>query len=188
MKFPYTRETLKDLIAQGVAEIGEHTYGTPQVGYTQQARFICGRYCSIGPGVTVFLGGNHHIDWVTTYPFGADPEEWPMATLDINATKGDVVIGNDVWIGYGATIMSGVSIGDGAVIGARSVVTKDVPPYAIVAGNPGVVVKHRFDEQTVVDLLQIAWWDWSRPLVEARLPLLLSGDIRAFIDAALERP
>lgn len=111
-----------------------------------------------------------------------------MATLDINATKGDVVIGNDVWIGYGATIMSGVSIGDGAVIGARSVVTKDVPPYAIVAGNPGVVVKHRFDEQTVVDLLQIAWWDWSRPLVEARLPLLLSGDIRAFIDAALERP
>lgn len=99
------------------------------------------------------------------------------------ASNGDVIIGNDVWIGSEATIISGVRVGDGAVIGARAVVTGDVPPYAIAAGNPARIVKMRFEEKTIDRLLQIRWWEWEDKRIEKALPLLLSTDIEAFLRA-----
>jgi hypothetical protein len=101
-------------------------------------------------------------------------------------SKGDVVIGNDVWIGTEAVIMSGVTIGDGAVIGARAVVAKDVPPYSIAVGNPARVVKTRFDQKTVNRLLTIKWWDWDEATIEAHMPLLLSGNMELFLTRAEE--
>jgi acetyltransferase-like isoleucine patch superfamily enzyme len=149
-------------------------------GDPAHATLRVGRYCSIADEVTIFLGAEHRVDWVTTYPFTVlDP-----AFRDVPghpATKGDVVIGNDVWIGFGALILSGVTIGDGAVIGARSVVTRDVPPYAIAGGNPSRVLRARFSEQEVQDLLRIRWWDWDRARVNASMPLLLSGNVGEFI-------
>jgi serine acetyltransferase len=96
-------------------------------------------------------------------------------------TKGDVLIGNDVWIATESIIMSGVNIGDGAVIGARAVVTKNVPPYTIVAGNPAVVVKQRFDDNTINQLLEIKWWNWDESRIKKALPLLLNNDIEKFL-------
>ena len=128
----------------------------------------------------IFLGSEHRIDWVSTYPF---PFFWSEAKSITGhpSTKGDVVIGNDVWIGFGATILSGVTIGDGAAIGACSVVTRDVPPYAIAAGNPVQVIRYRFDEETIQKLLQIKWWDWSEEKVTENIHLICSDSIGAFV-------
>ena len=141
-----------------------------------------GRFSSIASGVTILLGGNHQTNWVTTYPFMSF-SEWPSAARIQGhpTTKGDVNIGNDVWIGLDAFILSGVSIGDGAVIGARATVTKDVPPYAIVAGNPARVVKYRFDQATIQKLLTIAWWNWSDVEINRAMSFLLSDYIDEFI-------
>jgi chloramphenicol O-acetyltransferase type B len=142
-----------------------------------------GAYTSIGTGVTVMLGGEHRTDWVTTYPFSFF---WDAAK-EIKGhprSKGDVVIGNDVWIANDARIMSGVSISDGAVVGAGAVVTKDVPAYAVVAGNPSRVVKFRFDERTIGRLSAIKWWDWEPNRIADWLPKLLSDDVESFLLAA----
>ena len=143
-----------------------------------------GAFCSVAAGVKVFLGGEHRTDWVSTYPF---TEFWPEATKGISGhphSRGDVVIGHDVWIGTEAMIMSGVHIGDGAVIGARAVVTKDVPPYTIVAGNPARVVRLRFPPEIVERLQRVAWWNWDDERIARFLPLLLSGDVERFLGAA----
>ena len=106
-------------------------------------------------------GGNHSIDWISTYPF---KNRWKIDSLKdchYQGSKGDIEIGHDVWIAHGATILSGVKIGHGAVVGAMSVVTKDIPPYAIVGGNPARILKYRFDKQQIAKLLQIEWWGWS---------------------------
>jgi chloramphenicol O-acetyltransferase type B len=162
--------------------IGPHTYGVPEVYfYLNNAALSIGDYCSIAGEVGIFLGGEHHPEWVSTYPFGAlwrehDHPEQPRS-------RGDVRIGNDVWIGRGATIMSGVTIGDGAVIGARALVVKDVPPYGIVGGNPAKLLRHRFEPELVERLLAIRWWDWSEERVRKAAPLLQTPDIRGFIEA-----
>lgn len=159
--------------------IGRHTYGNPKVfDWNDGGSLIIGKYTSIADEVTILLGGNHRMDWVTTYPFPALNNEWPDAANIIGhpQSKGDVVIGNDVWIGNGATILSGVVIGDGAVVGAKAVVTKDVPPYAVVVGNPGKVVKYRFDDEIIEKLLKIKWWNWSDRKVAKNLSLLCSND------------
>jgi chloramphenicol O-acetyltransferase type B len=142
-----------------------------------------GAFCSIATGVQVFLRGDHRGDWVTTFPFSV---LWPSATRFKGhpATKGDVVIGNDVWIGTEALILSGVTIGDGAIVGARAVVTKDVAPYSIVVGNPAREVRKRFNDDTIERLLSVRWWDWSDSMIEEFIPLLLSADVAAFLDAA----
>jgi acetyltransferase-like isoleucine patch superfamily enzyme len=166
---------------------GKGTYGTPKVyNWGEGSTLQVGAYCSIADGAQIFLGGEHRTDWVTTYPF---PVFWEAAT-NIQGhprSKGDVIIGNDVWIGTEATFLSGVKVGDGAVIGAKSVVVKDVPPYAIVAGNPARVIKMRFDDDTVARLLRVKWWEWDDARIERALPLLLQEDTQAFLCAVENR-
>lgn len=181
-----TQVHLAHLLARRPAQfsIGDFTYGRPKVRFPESgARLAIGRYGSIADGVELLLGGNHRTDWVTTYPFPALPGLWPEAAgqTGFSGTRGDISIGHDVWIGSQAMVLSGVSIGHGAVIAARSVVTRDVPPYAIVAGNPAKVIRLRFEEATVASLLASAWWDQSRDRIVALLPVLMSGDVAAFI-------
>lgn len=168
-------------------EIGRGTYGNPQIyAWGEGATFKIGAFCSIAPGVKIFLGGEHRIDWVTTYPFNM---MWKNAQQFTGhpKTKGDVIVGNDVWIGSEAVIMSGVQIGDGAVVGARAVVTKDIEPYAIYAGNPARLIKKRFDDTTIESLLELAWWHLNDSDIEQLLPTLLNSDIEAFIIAVKQR-
>ena len=125
-------------------------------------KLIIGKFCQIASGATFIMnGGNHVTEGVSTFPFQIFGEGWSDA-MDGKAypTKGDTVIGNDVWVGYDATIMPGVNIGHGAIIASKAVVTKNVPPYAIVGGNPAKVVKMRFSESEIEKLLEMAWWDW----------------------------
>ncbi len=164
-------------------EIGDWTYGSPKVlSFLNGGTLKIGRFCSISTGVTILLGGEHRYDWVTTYPFKVVCHEARAFPIHLRS-KGPVVIGNDVWIGYGATILSGVAIGDGAVIAAGSVVAKSVPPYSIVAGNPARVAKYRFSEEQIEALLDIRWWDWPFERICEAWPLLLNNDIDAFIRA-----
>jgi len=167
-------------------QIGKGTYGDLTVkAWGEGATLVVGSYSSIAEGVKVFLGGEHRIDWVTTYPFNILWDEGK----GINGhpkSKGDVVIGNDVWVATDALILSGVTIGDGAVVGARAVVIKDVPPYAIVAGNPARIIKYRFDDEVVGQLLGIRWWDWDRKRIVNAIPFLLDDKPHDFISKVKE--
>lgn len=169
-------------------EIGRGTYGDPDIcTWDEGATFKIGAFCSIAPGVKIFLGGEHRVDWVTTYPFNVLWESGRQI-MGHPKTKGDVIIGNDVWIGTEAVIMSGVKIGDGAVVGARAVVTKDIEPYAIYAGNPARLVRKRFDEPTIIEqLLDLKWWNFKDKEIEQLLPLMLDKDILTFISRARRR-
>ncbi|HXU93486.1 MAG TPA: CatB-related O-acetyltransferase [Gallionella sp.] len=161
--------------------IGAYTYGSPNIHqWDNSARLTIGKHCSIEKGVSILLGGEHRTGWVTTYPFERSFHE-AGGSAGHPHSKGDVTIGNDVWIGMGATILSGVTIGDGAVIVAHSLVTKDVPPYAIAGGNPARVVRSRFSVDVVRKLQAIAWWDWPIEKIEEGVPLLMDNDIDAFI-------
>ena len=165
-------------------EIGRGTYGAPEISsWNEGATFKIGSFCSIANGVQIFLGGEHRMDWVSTFPFNV---LWDSARhiKGHPKTKGDVIIGNDVWIGTDAVIMSGVRIGDGAVVGARALVARDVEPYAIHAGNPARLVRKRFDETTIQQLLELAWWDFEDEEIKQFLPLLLSPDVQALIAEA----
>ncbi len=143
-------------------------------------RLIIGRYCSIAAEVRFIMnGGNHPTTWLTTYPFPIFGEGWAAAMPESWPTKGDTVIGNDVWIGHGATIMPGVNVGDGAIIATAAVITKPVPPYAIMGGNPGVILRYRFDAGTIARLLAIKWWDWEPAKVAKYVRALCSGDVDA---------
>lgn len=162
--------------------VGRETYGKPRImHWGEEATLHVGAFCSIAEGVTIFLGGNHRTDWITTFPFSVLWESGKSITGH-PATRGDVVIGNDVWVGRQATILSGVTIGDGAVVGTCSVVTKDVPPYAIVAGNPAKLVRYRFSDEEIARLLGIAWWSWSDTKINEAMPLLLSGDVSSLYE------
>jgi len=180
----------KDFFKETSYIIGEYSYGFPKVlHWGENANLIIGKFCSIADNVTIFLGGNHRVDWVSTYPFNMLNDEFPAA-IDIlghPATKGNVIIGNDVWIGEGSTIMSGVKVGDGAVIGAYSVVTKDISPYEIVAGNPANVVKKRFDDVIISQLIEIEWWNWPIDKIKKEVDFLCNKDIKEFINRSLKK-
>ncbi|MBI5566776.1 MAG: CatB-related O-acetyltransferase [Chloroflexi bacterium] len=168
--------------------IGHGTYGWPRViDAGEGATVRIGAFCSIAKGVKIMLGGEHHTEWVTTFPFSV---LWPAARHigGHPQTKGDVIIGNDVWLGEDALILSGVQIGHGAVVAARSVVTKNVEPYTIVGGNPARVIRRRFSDDVIARLLASAWWEWPADEIERALPLLLSADINAFLRYCDTRP
>jgi acetyltransferase-like isoleucine patch superfamily enzyme len=163
-------------------KIGDWTYGQPQIRSRRDGGTLkIGKFCSFAPGVKIFLGREHRTDWITTYPFNAFFKEVAPYYSEYSRTKGDVIIGNDAWIATDAIILSGVEIGNGAVIGARSVVTKDVAPYSIVAGNPAKFIRFRFDEETINNLQEIAWWNWPMSKIRESWPLLISPDIELFI-------
>lgn len=140
-----------------------------------------GKFCSIACGAKfLFNSANHTLSSLSTYPFPLFFEEWGLEKKDVtNAwdNKGDIVIGNDVWIGYEAVILAGVTIGDGAIIGTRAVVTKDVPPYTIVGGVPAKPIKKRFSEETISALLEIQWWNWSEERIARNISAIQSGNI-----------
>ncbi|MCW6534707.1 type B chloramphenicol O-acetyltransferase [Sphingomonas lycopersici] len=145
-------------------------------------KLVIGSFCSIGSGAAFIMAGNqgHRNDWISTFPFFWMPEVPAFAgAANGYQPAGDTIIGNDVWIGSEAIIMPGVTIGDGAVIGTRALVARDVKPYAIVGGNPARVIRKRFDDADIARLLALKWWDWSEDQLHAAMPLLTSGDIAA---------
>jgi acetyltransferase-like isoleucine patch superfamily enzyme len=165
--------------------VGRGTYGNPRVlHWGEPATLKVGSFCSIADGCKIFLGGNHRVDWITTYPFSVLRDS-AKDILGHPATKGDVIIGHDVWIGADATIFSGISIGNGAVIGACSVVTRNVPAYGIVAGNPAKLIRLRFTEDEIACLEKLGWWNWSDAKIDAAMQYLLSGDVPALLTFAL---
>lgn len=164
-------------IKRGQVAVGRGSYGSPKLIVFNSPgsilpHLVIGNYCSIAQDVTVIVNGGHRTEWVTTFPVrsvfgmeGAGHDGHPKQT-------GPVIIGNDVWIGHGALLLGGITIGDGAVIGAGSVVRKDVRPYAIVIGNPSYEVGRRFDNTTVDRLLEIGWWDLEEAQVKTLAKVL----------------
>ena len=142
-----------------------------------------GKFCSIACGAKfLFTSGNHAMQSLSTYPFPIFFEEWNLDARDICSAwdnKGDIIIGSDVWIGYEAVIMAGVTIGDGAIIATRAVVTKDVPPYTIVGGVPAKIIRKRFDDATIERLEKLRWWDWDAAKIQRNISAIQSGDIAA---------
>jgi len=175
-----TRIHLAKLVRRHGFSIGAYSYGRPKVRFPESGRRLTiGRYCSIADKVEILLGGGHRLDWATTYPFAAMEGLFPDAEApeDYHVARGDVTIGHDVWLGSGCLILPGVTIGHGAVVAARAVVTRDVPPYAVAAGNPARAVRTRFEADTVAALLEAAWWDLPHATVSRLVPLLSSDRI-----------
>ena len=148
-------------------------------------KLIVGKFCSIACGAKfMFTSGNHTMKSLSTYTFPIFFDEWELDPVNIRDAwdnKGDIVIGNDVWIGYEAVIMQGVTIGDGAIIGTRALVTKDVPPYTIVGGAPAKPIRNRFSEEIIAKLLEMKWWDWPEERIKANIAAIQRGDIEALI-------
>ena len=144
-------------------------------------RLIIGKFCSIACGAKfLFNSANHKMASLSTYTLPQFFEEWGLEKENVAQAwdqKGDIIIGNDVWIGYEAVILPGVTIGDGAVIGCRAVVTKDVPPYTIVGGVPAKPIRKRFDEETIKELQKIKWWDWTEEKIAGKIPAIQAGDL-----------
>ncbi len=167
--------------------IGKYTYGTPIVHWeNSEGKLTIGKFCSIAGNVNIYLGGNHNTHWISTYPFGHIHKNIFNAFDGTGhpSTKGNVVIGNDVWVSSNVTIMSGVTIGDGAIIAHNSHVVKNVEPYTIVGGNPAKFIKYRFTKEQIEKLLVIKWWFWEDAKINLFTPLLCSENIDEFINAA----
>ena len=148
-------------------------------------KLIIGKFCSIACGTKfLFNCANHTLKSLSTYTFPLFYEEWELEKSNITTAwdnKGNIVIGNDVWIGYEAVIMAGVHIGDGAIIAARAVVTKDVPPYTIVGGTPAKEIRKRFDAEVIQQLLMLKWWDWSTDEIRQCLPYIAEGKLNELL-------
>lgn len=152
-------------------------------------KLIIGKFCAIAREVKFIMNGaNHKTSGASTFPFFIFANGWEAATPAAGELpyKGDTVVGHDVWIGHQAIIMPGVNIGDGAIIASESVVTNDVPPYSVVGGNPAVVIKQRFDDQTIKALKQLAWWDWPAAKISQHVKLISGDDIEALLSLAAE--
>lgn len=186
---------LKNVITDPNIEIGDYTMYNDFVRDPQDFqknnvlyhypvnhdRLMIGKFCSIACGAKfIFTSTNHSLKSLSTYPFPIFFKEWGLDVSDITDAwdnKGDIIVGNDVWIGYEAVILSGVTIGDGAIVGSRAVVTKDIPPYTIVGGVPAKPIRKRFDDVTIARLLELKWWDWSEERIKANLKIIQSGRI-----------
>ena len=192
---------LKPIVDAGNIEIGDFTYYDDPEGpdlFQQKCvlhhypfigdKLIIGKFCAIAEGARFIMNGaNHAMSGFSTYPFNIFGHGWEDG-FDVDTwrqeVRGDTIIGNDVWIGMEAVILPGVHIGDGAIIAAKSVVSRHVPPYAIVAGNPSAVVKKRFDDKTIEKLLAIAWWNWPVEKIGRNLNAIRGSDI-AQLEAAV---
>jgi virginiamycin A acetyltransferase len=152
-----------------------------------KVKLIIGKFCAIAAETRFIMTGDHKLDAISTYPFPIFRHGWENAfnVYDL-PVKGDIVVGNDVWFGYDSLIKNGVTIGNGAIVAAKAVVTKDVPPYAVVAGNPAKVVKMRFDHTAIERLQKIAWWDWNIEKINRNLKLICHLDIDQLEAAGLE--
>ena len=188
---------LKNVITDPTIEVGEYTtyddfekdprdFQRNNVLYHYPVngdKLVIGRFCSVACGAKfLFTSGNHSMRSLSNYTFPIFFDEWDLDAKNIRDAwdnKGDIVIGNDVWIGYEAVILSGVKIGDGAVIGARAVVTKDVPPYTVVGGVPAKTIRKRFDDATVEKLLALRWWGWDKEKIKRSISAIQSGNIAA---------
>ena len=150
-------------------------------------KLVIGKYCALARGVKFIMNGaNHKLTGFSTYPFGIFGQGWESAipAPEDLPSRGDTVVGNDVWIGYDALVMPGVKIGNGAIVAARAVVVKDVPAYAVVGGNPAKVLKSRFPPETVAALERIAWWNWPVEKVTRHLQAIVTADLAALQAAA----
>jgi len=186
---------LKNIITRKNIEVGDYTYyddADDPLGFEHNVlyhfdmlgdKLIIGKFCAIASGAKFIMNGaNHQLNTISTYPFAIFENGWEKINEGVDLSqkypnKGDIVIGNDVWIGFEALIMPGVKIGSGAVIATRAVVTKDVPDYAIVGGNPAKVIRKRFDDATTARLLKIAWWEWPADKITEHLKLINSADV-----------
>jgi virginiamycin A acetyltransferase len=193
---------LKPLVTDPRIQVGEYTYYDDEqdasafqyrnVLYAYgPEKLVIGRYCAIASGTRFLMAASAHpMIGVSTYPFTIFGGTWAERTLDIVTglpSRGDTVVGNDVWFGYQSLVMPGVHIGDGAVIAAGAVVTADVPPYAVVGGNPATVIRKRFTDADIDLLLRAAWWDWPAELVTEHLPTLMAGTPADIARIAAER-
>lgn len=183
---------LKNFINHPNIEIGDYTYFNdfrlpvddvrqlliPYMHQGAPEKIIIGTFVQIAHGVQIITSSaNHQMDGFSTYPFAVFGEPWSVNYEPRWPNKGDTVIGNDVWIGHEALIMPALSIGDGAIIASRSVVTKDVPPYTIVAGNPAKIIRKRFNDEIIERLLDIKWWDWPVEKINKNISIIVAGDI-----------
>lgn len=192
---------LKEVINHPKIQVGEFSYYhnfdiledyasylAPYLFPLSKDSLIIGKFVQIAHGVRfITSSANHKMNGFSTYPFNTFMMTPQTTSEDITAmfedaqNRGDTVVGNDVWIGMNAVIMPGVKIGDGAIIGANSVVTKNVEPYTVVGGNPATIIKKRFDEQTIDTLLNIKWWDWSIEKIEKNIDVIIGNDLDALI-------
>lgn len=149
-------------------------------------KLIIGKFCSIACGAKfLFNSANHSMASLSTYPFPLFLEEWGLDKRNVTESrdnKGNIIIGDDVWIGFEALILAGVSIGDGAIIGSRAVVTKDVPPYTIAAGVPARPIRKRFDDDTISNLIKIKWWNWPDEIITENIQAIQSGNITKLME------
>lgn len=197
--YPRTGDTqtiyLKNVVENPNITVGEYTiyndfvndpteFGRNNVLYhypINHDKLIIGKFCSIACGAKfLFNSANHTLSSLSTYPFPLFFEAWDLEKRDVTDAwdnKGDIVVGNDVWIGYEAVILAGVTIGDGAIVGARAVVTKDVPPYTIVGGIPAKPIRKRFSNETIHALLKMQWWNWPEEKIRKNIPAIKSGNL-----------
>ncbi len=183
---------LKNFITRPNIEVGDYSYYDDPKGPEQFEknvlyhfdfigdRLVIGRFCSIAAETRFIMnGGNHATDWFCTYPFPIFGQGWERATPESWPHHGDTLVGHDVWIGYGCTIMPGVQIGNGAILATGSVVTKDVESFSIVGGNPATPIRYRFDEATREALAEIAWWDWDAEKITRNVEAICSHELAA---------
>lgn len=159
-------------------------YAFPFIG----DKLVIGRFCSVASGATFILnGGNHLTDAVSSFPFAIFGQGWEHAMPQAWPNRGNITIGHDVWIGFEATLLPGVTVGHGAIIAAKSVVASDVPPYAIVAGNPARVIRYRHSEAAITRLLDLCWWDCSIERITQLAPVIATGSVEDLEQALAEQ-
>jgi len=183
----FLKDNLKKEIELKLAIVGKWSYGNPRIlRWDYSSKIKIGNFCSLGPDIDFYIGGNHRVDWISTSQLPAsqfnDVFEKAKTIKNFSISKGDIEIGHDVWIGGRTTILSGVKIGTGAVIAAGSVVVNDVDPYTITGGNPNRIIKKRFKDSTIQKLLETEWWNLSDDKIDILSPYLLSNNFDAFFE------